>query len=153
MIAVVQRVTSASVTVSGDVVGQIGPGLAVLASVHADDTTADILWTAAKLVSLRLFPQGEKNFDRDVKEIAGSILLVSNFTVAGDTRQGRRPSLSAAAPPEKGRALFAQFVEAVRAHGVAVQTGIFGADMLVQINNDGPVTFLVDSRESRPTRS
>ena len=150
MIAVVQRVTSASVTIAGSIVGQIGPGLAVLAAVHVDDTPFDFQWAAAKLASLRIFPQAEKNFDLDVKQIGGSILLVSNFTVAGETRQGRRPSLSAAAPPDQAGPLFAQLVEAVRAQGVPVQTGTFGADMLVQINNDGPVTFLIDSRPARP---
>ena len=152
MIAVVQRVTSARVVVDAATVGQIGAGLLVLAAVHHDDTAADIVWTAAKLVGLRIFRNGEKYFDQDVRQVGGGILLVSNFTVAGDTRRGRRPSLDAAAPPEMGRRLFDEFVAAVRQEAgpeVPVATGQFGADMQVDLVNDGPVTFLVDSREAR----
>lgn len=153
MICVVQRVLRASVTVAGEVVGQIGPGLAVLAAVHRDDTATDIAWTAQKLAGLRIFrsagADGEKHFDLDVKQVGGSILLVSNFTVAGATRYGRRPSLDAAASPEEGRKLFDELVKAVAATGIPLATGRFGADMLVDITNDGPVTFLLDSREAR----
>jgi len=152
MIAVVQRVTSAQVVVAGSVIGQIGPGLCVLAAVHSDDTPADITWTATKLVGLRIFRKAEKYFDQDVGQIGGGILLVSNFTVAGETRQGRRPSLNGAAPPEMGRRLFDEFVAAVRqaaGPSVPVATGEFGAEMQVTLVNDGPVTFLVDSRGAR----
>ena len=145
MIAVVQRVTRAKVTVAGEIVGQIGPGLLVLASVEVRDTDKDIAWTAAKLATLRIFRNGDKYFDHDVKQINGSILLVSNFTVAADTSQGRRPSLNNAAPPEIGRAFFDKLVSAVRAQGVPVETGRFGAEMEVEILNDGPVTFIVES--------
>jgi D-tyrosyl-tRNA(Tyr) deacylase len=149
VIAVVQRVSAGSVKANGNTVGEIGRGLVVLAAVHADDTEKDGQWMAEKLAGLRIFPQGEKNFDLDVKQIGGGILLVSNFTVAADTRSGRRPSLSGAAGPERGRELFEKFVEAVRAQGVTVATGEFGADMSVEIANDGPSTFLVDSRTAR----
>lgn len=149
MITVVQRVLSASVTLSGEIVGQIGPGLLALAAVHRDDTEADLIWTANKLVGLRIFRNGEKHFDRDVRETGGAVLLVSNFTVAGATRHGRRPSLDAAASPDQGRILFEKFVQIVCSTGVPVQTGQFGADMLVKLENDGPVTFLIDSREAR----
>jgi D-aminoacyl-tRNA deacylase len=153
MICVVQRVMNATVAVNGKLVGQIGPGLAVLAAVHRDDTAADIQWTAQKLVGLRIFRSagagGEKHFDLDVKQAAGAILLVSNLTVAGATRYGRRPSLDAAASPEDGRRLFDELVKAVTATGIPTATGEFGADMLVNIANDGPVTFLLDSREAR----
>ncbi len=149
MICVVQRVTSASVKVRGETVGRIGTGMAVLAAVHRDDTAPDIHWIAQKLVGLRIFRNGEKHFDLDVRQSGGSILLVSNFTVAGATRYGRRPSLDAAAGPEDGRVLFDELVKAVAAEGIPVTTGQFGADMLVEIANDGPVTFLLDSRESR----
>jgi len=145
MIAVVQRVSEARVSVDGHIVGEIGPGLLVLAAVEKDDTSADIEWVAAKIVSLRIFRNGEKHFDLDVKQIGGSILLVSNFTVAGETRKGRRPGLEGAAPPEKGRELFDQFVDAVKRTGVPVATGEFGADMQVSLTNDGPVTFLVQN--------
>jgi D-aminoacyl-tRNA deacylase len=148
MIAVVQRVLDARVVVEGRVVGEIGQGLVVLAAVEKDDTPADIEWTANKLVALRIFrsEDGEKHFDRDVKQIGGGILLISNFTVAGETKKGRRPSLEAAADPKKGRELFSLLVEAAKAQGVFVATGEFGADMKVTLTNDGPVTFLVKSR-------
>ena len=145
MIAVVQRVSEASVVVAGETVGWIGPGLAVLAAVHRTDTPADITWTANKLVGLRIFRNGDKYFDADVKQVGGSVLLVSNFTVAANTREGRRPSFIAAAETERGRELFGQLVAAVRALGVTVETGRFGADMLVSLVNDGPVTVIVDS--------
>jgi D-tyrosyl-tRNA(Tyr) deacylase len=149
MIAVVQRVTGAAVTVDGETVGQIGHGLAVLAAVHRTDTDADIAWTANKLVSLRIFRSGDKYFDVDVRQVGGSILLVSNFTVAANTREGRRPSFIAAAETETGRAMFDKLVAAVRALGVPVETGRFGAEMLVSLVNDGPVTVIVDSSSSK----
>lgn len=146
MIAVVQRVLEAKVTVDGQVVGQIAHGLAVLVAVHRDDTAADAHWMAGKLVGLRIFRQGDKHFDADVRQAGGAILLVSNFTVAGQTRRGRRPSLEAAAGPERGQTLFDQLVREVSALGVPTATGRFGADMQVLLVNDGPVTFIVDSR-------
>jgi D-tyrosyl-tRNA(Tyr) deacylase len=149
MIAVVQRAARGKVTVGDEVVGQIEAGLVVLASVHADDTDADISWTAGKLATMRIFSNGEKYFDLDVKQINGSILLVSNFTVAADTRSGRRPSLNAAAGPELGRKYFDALIAAVAGLGIPVQTGRFGADMRVELENDGPVTFIIDSREAR----
>jgi D-tyrosyl-tRNA(Tyr) deacylase len=149
MIAVVQRVWEASVTVEARVVGQIGAGLVVLVAIHKTDSAADVTWTANKLSSLRIFRGGGKHFELDVKQSGGSILLVSNFTVAAQTRQGRRPSFDEAADPETGRRLFDQLVEAIRATGVPVQTGEFGADMLVSLANDGPVTVIVDSRAPR----
>ena len=149
MIAVVQRVSEARVVVEGRVVGEIARGLLVLVAVETDDAAADVEWMANKLVGLRIFrdESGEKHFDRDVREVGGSILLVSNFTVAGETRKGRRPSLDGAASPARGREVFDLFVEAVRGLRVVVATGEFGADMKVSLVNDGPVTFLVRSRE------
>ena len=146
MIAVVQRVTEANVVVAGEVVGRIDHGLVALVAVHATDAPADVTWMANKLIALRVFRNGDKHFDLDVKQAGGSILLVSNFTVSAATRQGRRPSFDAAAPPEKGRDLFDALVTAVRATGVPVSTGVFGADMTVTIVNDGPATFILDSR-------
>ena len=148
MIAVVQRVTEASVTVAGEVVGRIGGGLVALVAVHDTDVDPDVAWTAAKLASLRNFRNGDKHVDVDVRQAGGAALLVSNFTVAAETRKGRRPSFDAAAGPEKGRALFDALVEAVRAQGVEVQTGVFGADMLVALANDGPATVIVDSKSN-----
>ena len=149
MIAVVQRVSRASVAVGEEIVGQIGPGLLALVSVCQDDTERDVEWMARKLAGIRLFPQGEKAFHLDVCQAGGSILLVSNFTVAAATRQGRRPSFEAAAGAEKGGELFADLVEAVRALGVPTETGSFGADMQVSLVNDGPVTVIIDSSEAR----
>jgi D-tyrosyl-tRNA(Tyr) deacylase len=149
VIAVVQRVTEARVVVDGRVVGQIAGGLVALVAVHATDTPDDVTWTAGKLAALRIFRNGDKHFDLDVKQAGGAALLVSNFTVAAATRQGRRPSFDAAAAPEKGRELFDKLVDAVRAQGLAVETGVFGADMAVRIVNDGPVTVIVDSTQGR----
>lgn len=152
MIAVIQRVTEASVTVDDRVAGAIDRGMLALVAVHKDDTPADVKWTARKIVGLRLFPNGEKNFDLDVAAIDGGVLLVSNFTVAAATSQGRRPSLDAAADPPKGRELFDQLVIAVRATGVQTATGEFGGDMRVALVNDGPVTLILDSRASRTVK-
>ena len=153
MIAVVQRVNEARVVVEGRTVGEIGPGLVVLAAVEKDDGPADIDWAANKIVSLRIFRNGDKQFDLDVKQAGGSVLLVSNFTVAGETRRGRRPSLDGAASPEKGRELFDLLVSTVKSLGVNVATGEFGADMKVSLTNDGPITFLVRSRDSAAVTS
>ena len=151
MIAVVQRVTEAKVVVHERTVGEIGGGMVVLAAVEQDDTDAHVEWMAEKLVHLRIFRDsaGEKHFDRNVKQVHGAILLVSNFTVAGETRKGRRPSLEGAAPPEKGREFFEKLVVAVSGLGVRVEVGEFGADMKVSLTNDGPVTFLVRSGGER----
>ena len=146
MICVIQRVRQASVAVGERIAGQIERGMLVLAAVHATDTSDDVAWTARKLATLRIFAAGNKNFESDVTQPGGSILLVSNFTVAADARKGRRPSLAAAAEPVAGRARFEELVTALRALGVDVQTGEFGADMQVSLINDGPVTFLLDSR-------
>jgi D-aminoacyl-tRNA deacylase len=145
MITVVQRVSEAKVMVAGEVVGAIGPGLLALAAVVRGDTERDIEWTAAKLAVLRIFRSDGKHFDKDVKETGGSILLVSNFTVAASTRQGRRPSLDRAAEPAVAEAMFTRLVEATRAQGMTVATGKFAADMKVSLVNDGPATFILDS--------
>ena len=145
MICVVQRVTEARVEVANEIVGAIGTGLLVLASVVTDDTPADAEWLAQKLLTLRIFRNGEKHFDLDVTQVGGAILLVSNFTVAAQTRKGRRPSLDGAAPPERGEFLFNHLVESVRNLGVTVATGCFGADMQVHLVNDGPSTFIVQT--------
>jgi D-aminoacyl-tRNA deacylase len=151
MIAVVTRVCSAAVQVNHQTVAAIDQGLLALVAVHRSDSIQRVRWMAGKLLGLRLFPSPadpEKAFDRDVVQIGGSILLVSNFTVAARTTKGRRPSLDPAASQEQARPLFDQLVETIRAGGAAVQTGCFGADMLVSSINDGPVTFLLDSNAS-----
>jgi D-tyrosyl-tRNA(Tyr) deacylase len=147
VIAILQRVLRASVTVDGTIVGQIGPGLLALVAVAKTDGPEQVAWMARKIVGLRVFRNGDKHFDVDVQQAGGGVLLVSNFTVAAATRQGRRPSFDAAAEPEIGRRLFDALVEAVRASGVPVATGQFGADMQVELVNDGPVTVIVDSDE------
>ena len=149
MITIVQRVSEAKVTVDGEIVGAIGPGILALAAVVKGDTDKDIDWTAAKLAGLRIFRSEGKHFDKDVKEVGGSILLVSNFTVSASTRQGRRPSLDRAAEPAVAEAMFAKLVEATRAQGVPVETGKFAADMKISLVNDGPATFILDSAAER----
>lgn len=149
MIAVVQRVIEAAVRVDDEVVGAIGPGILALVAICGDDTPTDVDWTARKLAGLRIFRNRDKHFDLDVCAAGGSMLLVSNFTVAAATRQGRRPSFEAAADAQKGAGLFAALVDAVRALGVTVETGRFGTDMRVALVNDGPVTVIVDSSQSR----
>lgn len=146
MIAVVQRVTQASVRVEDQVVGQIGPGLLVLVAIQPADGLDQVQWMARKLIGLRIFRgDGDKAFDRDVMQIGGGILLVSQFTLAGDARKGRRPSLDGAASPEVAREVFNTLVQAVSQSGVPVQTGQFQADMAVQSVNDGPVTFIIST--------
>jgi D-tyrosyl-tRNA(Tyr) deacylase len=147
MITVLQRVLNASVAVDGRIVGQIGPGLVALVAITKADGADQIAWMARKLTGLRIFANADKNFDLDVQQTGGSILLVSNFTVAAATRQGRRPSFDLAADPDAGRKGFDALVEAVRATGINVATGEFGADMQVQLVNDGPVTVILDSEE------
>lgn len=145
MIAIVQRVIRATVEVRGSVIGEIGKGLAVLASVERGDTIGQMQWMAEKLATLRIFPNGEKEYDLDVSQIGGGMLLVSNFTVAAATRKGRRPSLDGAADPQAAGELFQQFVEAVKARNIPVATGEFRSYMTVTIVNDGPSTFIVRS--------
>ena len=145
MRAVVQRVTSASVTVHGEVRGAIGPGLVALVGVGPGDTAADVEWLCAKLRTLRVFEDDGGKMNRSVEETRGSVLLVSQFTVYGDCRKGRRPSFDGAAPPELGERLFNALADALRAAGLRVQTGVFRASMQVALVNDGPVTLLLDS--------
>lgn len=145
MIVVVQRVRSATVSVNERRMGSIGRGLAVLAAIERGDHSQELCWMARKLVGLRVFPDesGLRALDRDVRQINGEILLVSNFTVAADCAKGRRPSLDPAASPETAEPLFAEFVSQVQGQGIHVQTGEFGADMAVEIENDGPVTLIL----------
>lgn len=145
MICVVQRVLEASVEVDLRTVGAIGAGLLVLASIERDDTAAELEWTVNKLITLRIFRCCEKHFHIDVQQAGGSLLLVSNFTVAAATRAGRRPSFDPAMPPAQAEPMFERFLQIARATGVPVQTGKFGADMKIRSINDGPTTFLVRS--------
>lgn len=145
MRVVVQRVTASSVAVEGQIVGQIGRGLNLLVGLAPTDTTAELTWMARKCLDLRLFPSsGSSRWDCSVQDIRGDLLVVSQFTLYGDCRKGRRPSFDGAAPPSQAEALYEEFVELLRASGLRVETGKFGAMMQVDIQNDGPVTLILD---------
>lgn len=147
MRTVVQRVARASVTVDGQVVGRIGPGLLCLVGVAPTDGDDDIEWIARKLVNLRIFEDDLGLMNRSVREVAGDVLAVSQFTLYASTRKGNRPSFSGAAAPEIASALFRRFVDTTASLlGKPVATGTFGAHMLVDLVNDGPVTVWLDSR-------
>lgn len=145
MRVVVQRVTASSVTVDGQIVGQISRGLNLLVGLAPTDTPAEIAWMARKCLDLRLFPSpGSQRWDYSVQDIRGDLLVVSQFTLYGDCRKGRRPSFDGAAPPAQAEALYADFVALLRASSLRVETGKFGAMMQVEIHNDGPVTLLLE---------
>jgi D-tyrosyl-tRNA(Tyr) deacylase len=146
MRAVVQRVVRAKVAIAGAVAGEIGPGLLVLLGVTHDDTPEQARWLAEKIAGLRIFNDADGKMNRDVMEVGGSVLVVSQFTLYGDCRKGRRPSFIAAAGPETAIPLYEAFIHAVKALGVPAATGQFGADMQVELVNDGPVTLIVDSK-------
>jgi len=145
--ALLQRVTSASVSVDGEVVGRIGRGLVVFVGVAAGDSEKDAQYLAQKLVNLRIFADREEKFNLSALDIKAELLLVSQFTLLADTRKGRRPSFTEAAPPPQAEALFEKFVDEARASGLKVQTGRFQQYMQVEIHNDGPVTIMLDSRD------
>lgn len=147
MRAVVQRVSQARVLVDGQVVGQIGEGLLVLLGVGQDDTSVDLTYTVNKVAALRIFEDEDGRMNRSVSDIDGAILAVSQFTLYGDVRKGRRPSFVSAMEPSKARTMFEQYVEQTRALGLCVETGTFQAMMAVELTNDGPVTILVDSKK------
>jgi D-tyrosyl-tRNA(Tyr) deacylase len=148
MRAVVQRVTQGSVTVQDETVGRIGSGLLVLLGVADDDDVPDADWMAAKIANLRIFEDDAGKLNRSLLDTQGEMLVVSQFTLYGDCRKGRRPSFVNAAPPEKGEALYRRFVEQVRQQGVRVATGRFRTEMAVALVNHGPVTLIVESRSS-----
>jgi D-tyrosyl-tRNA(Tyr) deacylase len=147
MRAVLQRVSEASVSVDGQIVGQIDRGLVALVGVAAGDGPADVAWIAAKIAELRLFTEGAAGSEQSLGEIGGAALVISQFTLLGDCRKGRRPSWSAAALPDEARTLYEALVERLRARQIPVETGVFRAHMTVRIVNDGPVTVLLDSRK------
>lgn len=147
MRAVVQRVSRSKVTVAGEVVGSIGRGLLVLLGVEQDDVEDDALTLADKIVALRIFDDAEGKMNLSLADVAGEMLVVSQFTLLGDCRKGRRPSFVAAAAPEKANELYEAFVAAVGVQGIPVATGRFRAMMDVELVNDGPVTLLLDSRK------
>lgn len=149
MRSVVQRVTRAQVTVAGEVVGAIEQGLCVLVGAGDGDGDADVAYTVDKLVNLRIFADADGKMNRSVLDLGGGVLLISQFTLFGDARKGRRPAFTGALEPVMAQQRYDQVVAGVRAAGVArVATGVFRADMAVELVNDGPVTILLDSRKT-----
>ena len=146
MRAVVQRVKESSVTVEGDIIGKIGAGLLVFLGVSKEDIINDVDYLADKILNLRIFEDEHGKMNRSLLEARGDMLVVSQFTLLGDCRKGRRPSFTDAAEPDKANELYEQFVEKVSGKGITVKTGRFRAMMDVQLINDGPVTFIVESR-------
>lgn len=146
MIAVIQRSKKAAVTVAGKTVGSIAYGLVILLGVFQDDQASDADFLVTKIVGLRIFNDANQKLNLSLKEVAGSALVVSQFTLCGDWRKGRRPSFINAAAPAKGKSLYEYFIEHLKKEGIPVAAGIFGAMMEVSLINDGPVTFVLDSR-------
>ncbi len=149
MKALLQRVTRASVSIGGEVVGKIGPGLVVLVGVASGDTGSEAQYLAQRTVNLRIFPDEEGKFNLSVLDIKGELLVVSQFTLLADTRKGRRPSFVEAAPPAQAEELIEKFIAEARTSGLKVETGQFQQYMQVEIHNDGPVTIMLDSQDKR----
>ena len=149
MRAAIQRVTRAKVTVAGEACGQIGRGMLVLLGVAADDTPEEARKLAQKIAGLRIFEDDQQKMNLALADVAGAMLVVSQFTLLGDCRKGRRPSFTDAAGPELAERLYQVFVEAVAEQGIAVATGRFRAHMEIELVNDGPVTLLLDSRSAK----
>ena len=145
MRAVVQRVSQARVDVDGETVGAVEQGLLVLLGVQLPDTVRDADYLASKIITLRIFNDAQGKMNRDVQDVQGGVLVVSQFTLYGDARKGRRPSFVQAAPPEQAERLYEYFIDATARHGVPIAHGVFGACMQVHLVNDGPVTLLLDS--------
>ena len=145
MRAVVQRVSSSKVTVDGELTGEINKGLLVLLGVTHDDTSKDVDYIIDKVLNLRIFEDENEKMNLSLKDVEGELLVVSQFTLYGDCRKGRRPSFSSAARPEVATKLYEEFIEKARKEGIVTQTGQFGAHMMVDLTNDGPVTILLES--------
>jgi D-tyrosyl-tRNA(Tyr) deacylase len=145
MRVVIQRVTEAAVTVNDSTAGSIRNGLVVLLGIAASDTSEDADYLVGKLLGLRIFPDEAGKMNRDVRQAGGALLIVSQFTLYGDCRKGRRPSFDLAAPPEQAQRLYNYFVDCAKGGSVPVETGVFQANMQVRLVNDGPVTILLDS--------
>ncbi|GMV49067.1 MAG: D-aminoacyl-tRNA deacylase [Nitrospirae bacterium] len=146
MRAVIQRVSQASVEVEGQVVGRIAAGLVVLLGVAQGDAEPDLLYVVDKIRTLRIFADGTGKMNRAVMDVGGALLVISQFTLLGETAKGRRPGFDRAAPPDDARRWYEQAISRWRAAGLPVETGVFGAHMQVTLTNDGPVTFILDSR-------
>ena len=146
MRSVVQRVNSASVTVDGEVIGKIGKGLLVLLGVCDDDTEADMKWLADKVSGLRIFTDENDKMNLSLEDVSGEILVVSQFTLYGDCKKGRRPNFTGAGKPDFAEKMYEEFVKYLKTKIEVVETGRFGADMKVTLENDGPVTLIIDSK-------
>ena len=146
MKAVIQRVLRGSVSVAGEIVGEVGRGLVIMLGVRQGDDRGDAQFLAEKCVNLRIFPDDAGRFDQSALDIDAELLVISQFTLYGDCRKGRRPNFSAAAAPEESKPLYDAFVEIIRGFGLKTETGIFAADMQVVIHNDGPVTIIAESK-------
>jgi len=147
MIAVLQRVTTGKVKIGDRIVGDIDNGLVILLGVHRDDKEEDIIFLADKVIGLRVFDDNNGKMNISLQDSEGSVLVISQFTLCGDWRKGRRPSFTKAADPDKGKLLYDGFINAVRSRGINVETGEFGAAMDVSLVNSGPVTFVLDSHD------
>ena len=147
MIAVLQRVTTGKVKIGDRIVGDIDNGLVILLGVHRDDKEEDIIFLADKVIGLRIFDDNNGKKNISLQDAEGSVLVISQFTLCGDWRKGRRPSFTKAADPDKGKLLYNGFIDAVRNRGINVETGEFGAAMDVSLVNSGPVTFVLDSHD------
>ena len=147
MIAVLQRVTTGKVKIGDRIIGDIDNGLVILLGVHRDDKEEDIIFLADKVIGLRVFDDNNGKMNISLQDAKGSILVISQFTLCGDWRKGRRPSFTKAADPDKGKLLYDGFINAVRSRGINVETGEFGAAMDVSLVNSGPVTFVLDSHD------
>lgn len=145
MRALVQRVSRSAVSIDGQVSAEIDRGMLILLGVGRQDTPDNVQYLADKCIHLRIFGDGQGKMNRSLLDVEGQALVVSQFTLYGDTRKGRRPGYSGAAPPEMAEAYYEDFVEALRSRGVSVRTGQFGANMQVEIHNDGPVTFMIET--------
>jgi D-tyrosyl-tRNA(Tyr) deacylase len=151
MIALIQRVCSAQVRVEGKTVSEIGPGMLLLLGISRDDNQADIEYIVRKTIHLRIFSDSQGNLNHSLLDTGGEILIVSQFTLLADTKKGRRPSFSGAAPPQVAEPLYRETLDAFRRHGIPVSEGFFGALMEVSLINDGPVTIIINSKERRCT--
>jgi D-tyrosyl-tRNA(Tyr) deacylase len=145
---VLQRVKEASVEVDGEVAGRIGPGICLLVGIEKGDSEDDAQYLAKKVIELRIFPDKEGKMNLSLQDVEGEVLAVSQFTLAGSVRKGRRPSFDKAEAPEKAERLFGCFVDLIKQRGIKVETGVFQAMMEVHLVNDGPVTFILQPRES-----
>lgn len=147
MIVVIQRVSSSAVIVEDEVVGKIGQGLNILFGVRKGDDRADIKRLVSKLVNLRIFQDENNKMNLSLLDIKGEALVISQFTLAGNVKKGRRPSFDNSKKPDLAKQYYEEFIEEIKSHGINTQSGVFGAHMDVEIQNDGPVTFVIDSKE------